>query len=88
MLVAQLQLLGYRLVALQILVLQIIQQRPALADHHQQPAARAMVFFIALQMLRQMVDAMRQQRDLYIGRTGVAVMGLKLLNRLCFRFHK
>ena len=87
-LVAQFQLLRHGLVAFQIFALQIIQQAAALADHHQQPAARAVVFFVALQMFRQMIDALRQQRDLHIRRTRVAVMCLKLLYRLCFGFHK
>ena len=88
LLVAQFQLFRNGLVAAQILALQIIQQAPALADHHQQPAARAVIFFVGLQMLRQMIDALRQQRDLHVRRTGVSVMCLKLLYRLCFGFHK
>jgi hypothetical protein len=87
-LVAQFQFLRDGLVAFQILALQVIQQAPPLADHHQQPAPRAVVFFVALQMFRQMVDPLRQQRNLHIGRTRVAVMCLKLVNRLRFGFHK
>ena len=88
LLVAQFQLFRNGLVAAQILALEVIQKAPALADHHEQPAARAVVFFVGLQMLRQMIDALRQQRDLHIRRTRVAVMCLKLLYRLCFGFHK
>ena len=49
--VAQLELLGNRGVAADVFDLQIAQQTTALADHHQQPAAGAVVFFVRLQML-------------------------------------
>jgi len=38
-LLPQLELLGYRLVAINVNVMEIIQQTPALANHHQQPTA-------------------------------------------------
>jgi len=38
-------------------------------------------------MFRQMVDPLREQRDLDVGRTGVFNMQLKLFNRLCLGFH-
>ena len=46
-LVAQLELLGDRLITAQVGVLQIIEQAAALADHHQQPAAGAVILVIA-----------------------------------------
>ena len=87
MLVAQFQFLRNRLIAAHIGALQIIEQAAALADHHQQSPTRTVVFFIALQMLRQMVDALRQQRDLHIGGTGVPFVRLKLIYRLRFGFN-
>lgn len=74
---AQLQFFCDRLVAVQIFALQIFEQTAALADHHQQPAARTVILFVALQMLGQMIDPLRQQRDLHVGRTCVAVVQLK-----------
>ena len=49
--VAQLELLGNGLIAAEVLDLQIAQQAATLADHHQQPAPGAMIFFVRLQML-------------------------------------
>jgi hypothetical protein len=86
-LMAQFQFLGDRLIAAQINRLQIFKQASALADHDQQPAARAVILFISLQMLGQMVDAMREQRDLHVRRTRVLGVRLKCFNRLCLRFH-
>ena len=85
--VAQLQFLRDRLIAVQIYVLQVFEQAAALADHHQQPAARAVILFVRLQMFGQMVDSLGQQRNLHIRRTCVFAMQLKLVNRLRLRFH-
>ena len=84
---AQLQFFRDRLIASQVNRLQVFEKAAALADHHQQPAARAVVFFIGLQMLGQMVDALREQRDLHVRRTRVLGVRLKCFNRLCLRFH-
>ena len=62
----------------------IFEQAAALADHHQQPAARAVIFFVGLQMLGQMVDAMRQQRDLHVRRT--RVLGVRFELSIVFVF--
>jgi hypothetical protein len=84
---AQLQFFRDVLITTQINVLQIIEQATALADHYQQPATRAVIFFVRLQMFRQMVDAMREQRNLHVRRTRVFVVRLELFNCLCLRFH-
>lgn len=85
--VAQLQFLRDRLIAVQIYGLQVFEQAAALADHHQQPAARAVILFVRLQMFGQMVDPLGQQRNLHVRRTRVLAMQLKLVNRLGLRFH-
>ena len=76
-LVAQLELLGDCRVPFHVRVMKIIQQAAALADHHQQPATRAVVFFVALQMFGQMVDTLGEQRDLHVRGTGVLLVQLK-----------
>jgi len=86
-LVAQLELLGNGLVTADVLALQIFEQAAALTNHHQQPATGAVILLVGLQMFRQMVDPLREQRDLDVGRTGVFNMQLKLFNRLCLGFH-
>jgi hypothetical protein len=86
-LVAQFQFLRDRLVTAQVRGLQVIQQAAALANHHQQPAARAVILFVGLKMLGQMVDPLRQQRNLHIGGTRVFIVRLKLFNRFRLCFH-
>jgi hypothetical protein len=46
-----------------------------------------MILDVALQMLREMIDALRQQRDLNIGRTGVLFVQLERFDSLSFSFH-
>ena len=56
-------------VALRILAAEVIEQRAALVDHHQQAAARMVVLGVGLEMLGQRLDAAGQDRDLDFGRT-------------------
>ena len=85
---AQLELFGDGLVTAHVRGLEIIQQAAALADHHQESAAGAVIFLVALQMLGQVVDALGEQRDLHVGGPGVLGVHLKCFNRLGLRFHK
>src|SRR5438552_2804212 len=59
-------------VALLVLAAEIIEQRTALVDHHQQAATRMIVLGVALEMLGEVVDALGQDRDLHFRRPGVA----------------
>jgi len=86
-LLAQLELFGDRLIAADIRIGQIIQQTAALADHQQQTTAGAVILLGRLQMLGQMVDAVREQRDLHVGRTRVLRVRLELFNRFRLCFH-
>lgn len=83
------QLLCDRVIAGGIGTMQIIQQFPTLAHHHDQTTARTVILLILLQVLGQVIDPLGQQRYLDIGRTGVALMNPIIYNLLCFRvcFH-
>ena len=59
-------------IALGVDALQIIEQTPALADHDQQPAPRVKILFVRAEMVGQVADAFRQDRDLHLGRAGIA----------------
>ena len=60
-------------VALRIFLAEIIEQRTALVDHHQEAATRMVVLRMALEMLGQRLDAAGQDRDLDFGRTRIAL---------------
>jgi hypothetical protein len=86
-LVPKFELLGDRLVTADIRFVQIVEQTAALADHHQQPAARTVVFLVPLQVLGKVIDALGQQRNLHIGRAGVFLVQFELLDGVRFGFH-
>ena len=74
LLLTQFQLLGYGLVASEVSGLEVIQEPTALANHHKQSAAGTVVLEILLEVLGQVVDALGEQRDLHVGRTGIALV--------------
>src|ERR1035438_9548660 len=69
-----------RLVALGIVFLQVVEQATALADQHEQAAARAVVFLVRLEVLRQLANAFTEQRDLDFGTAGIAWMRAVLVD--------
>jgi hypothetical protein len=70
----------------EIALLQVLQQPATAADELQQAAARVVVFRVAAQVLRQLVDAGREQRDLHLRRAGVAIAAAVLADDLLLRF--
>src|SRR4030095_2745916 len=57
---------------------EILKKAATLADQHQQAAARVMVLAVLLEMIRQAVDALGEERDLYLGRACIALVGPEL----------
>lgn len=84
---AQLELLSDCLVTVYVGGVEVIQQPAPLANHHEQATAGTMILLVLLKVLGQVVDALSQQRNLHIGRTGVPFMQLNTFNRFRFRFH-
>ena len=80
LLLTQVQLLDDRAVTLDIDLLQVAQQVASVTNHLQHAAAAVMVLVVSLEVLGQGVDAMGKDRDLYLGRTGVALVGGVLRN--------
>ena len=80
LLLAQVQLLDDRAVTLDIDLLQVAKKVSSVADHLQHAAAAVVVLMVGLQVLGEGVDAMSKDRDLNLGRTGVALVGSVLLN--------
>jgi len=68
------------LVALGIVFLEVVEQATPLADQHEKSAARAVVFLVRLEVLRQLADAFAQQSDLDFRTAGVARMRTVAVN--------
>lgn len=74
------QLADQRTVPADVAGTQIVEQAAALANQHQQAAARVEVLRVDLEVLGQLLDALGEQCDLHFGRTGVAIARLELLD--------
>src|SRR6478736_6562147 len=73
LLLTQTQLLDQVVVALDVFLLEIGEQRTALVDHHQEAAARMVVLVVLLEVLGQVADALGEDRDLDFGGAGIAL---------------
>ena len=81
-LAAQAELRDKGAVALQVGSLQVAEQATALADHLQQATAGVVVLAVVAQVLGELVDALGEQRDLDLGRAGVAAGAPVLADQL------
>jgi hypothetical protein len=73
-LLAQSQLLNDRQIPIAVRPLKEFQQGCPFPDHFQQPASRRMVLQVRLEMLRKVVDSLRQEGDLDVRGTGVCLV--------------
>ena len=80
-LLAQAKAINNLAVPIRVTPVKIIEQPPALVDHHDQAAARCMVFHVALEMRSQIVDPLTQKRNLYLWRSRVLDMGAELFDQ-------
>lgn len=58
-------------VTVRVALFEVIKQAAAFAHEHEKPAARSVVLLVGLEMLRQLADALTQNRDLNLGTPGV-----------------
>src|SRR3954468_8481362 len=72
---ANAKLLDQSLVALLIGTPEIIKQLTTLRHELEQPAARVIVLDVGLEVLGQVGDPLSEDRDLHLGRPGVAGLG-------------
>jgi hypothetical protein len=85
-LLAEAKLLDHQPVALDLRRLQVIEQPTSLTYHPEQSAATVMVALMDFEVLRQVLDAFCEKRDLDLGRAGVRVVGLELANYFALPF--
>ena len=86
-LLSQVELSDDRTVTLDVVLLQVAQKVSSVADHLLQTSAAVEILGICLEVLGQVSDSGSQDRDLNLGRTGVALMdGIGLNNLLLFIF--
>ena len=69
---------------------QITQEALALSDHHEQPSTAVMILRVRIKMVPQIVDPLRQERDLHTSRSSVGVVRPVLpesLSKVAFRHY-
>ena len=78
-----------RPVTLDVLFLQVLQETAPLTDQLQKPSPRMEIMLVLAHVLCEVPDALRQDRDLDLWRTRVAILDRVLLNYcvfvLCYR---
>ncbi len=67
-----------------VLLLEILEVRPAVGDHLEETATRVIVLLVLLQMCGKLVDLLAQDRYLHFRRTGVTVVALVLRDDYLF----
>ena len=80
------QFLDQCAIPLQVSLLEVVQEAAAAADQLQQPTARVMVLRVRAQVLRELVDPLREERDLDFRRAGVVPGSTMLADDLALRF--
>src|SRR4029453_11689790 len=66
------ELLENLTVALDFGALEVFEESAPLADQAQQATAGVVVLDVGLEVVSQPIDSLREERDLYLGRAGVA----------------
>jgi hypothetical protein len=74
-------------VTLNVTVLHVIEQTTALSNELHEATSGVVITFVHLQVLGEMRDTVRQNRDLNFGRAGVLVVMLVVLNDLLLLSH-
>jgi hypothetical protein len=62
------------LVPFRVVFLQVVEQATTPAHHHEKSAARAVIFQVRFEVVRQLTDALTQQRDLNFRTPGIGRM--------------
>ena len=78
---AETQFRDQRPVPLDVVALEVAQQPTALTDKHQETSTAVMILLVDLQVLREMVDAPREERYLHLRRASIGLVEAVLSDR-------
>jgi hypothetical protein len=79
-LIPQAQFLDDLPVTVDIRALQVIEEAATLSDHLEEATTTVVILFVGAEVLRQIVDALREQRNLNASRSTVGLMRPVLLD--------
>lgn len=83
-LLSDVQLLDDRTVTLDIYLCEIVEEASSVSYHLEKATAAVVVLVVVFEVRVEAVDAVCEDRDLYLGRTCVAFVGLVLVNNCLF----
>src|SRR5690606_38126865 len=83
-LLAQTEFFNQGAVRVRVAALEVVEQLATAADHAQQTTARMVVLGMRLEVAGELVDAGRQQSDLDLGGSGIALGALEFRDDLGF----
>src|SRR5262245_6945009 len=82
------ELLDDPAIPLGVLPAQVLEETAPFTDQHQQPPARVMVLRVQLEVLREAIDALGQERDLHLRGASVTIMDPELLDKVTLLFDR
>ena len=85
--VPQVKALGQCAIPIGVMPVDIIQQATTTTYHHEEATSRCVILLVTLKVLGQMIDPLRQQRDLDISRSGVCLVKAISFDCAGLRFH-
>lgn len=85
-LLSEIEASDHVLISLGIRAEEVIEESTSAADQHQQTSTTGMIFFVRLEVLRELCNAMGENGDLHLGRPSILVGETELLNELSFTF--
>lgn len=80
------ELFDYCAITLDILLLEIAQQISSVTYHLEKTTTAVVILRVDLEVLGERVDAVRENRDLYLGRAGVVLVDAVFSNDLLLYF--
>src|SRR4051812_33695689 len=80
-LVPKTEFLNDRPVSLDVRPLHVVEKPATRADHLEQPAAPMMILLVRTEVIREIVDPLRQESDLHSRGTRIGLVRLVLLER-------
>jgi hypothetical protein len=83
-LVAKPKILNDLPVSVHVRAPKILEESAAPSHHFQEPLTAVMILLVDPEMLGEVIDAFREERDLNSGRTGVGLVTLETLDGRCF----
>ena len=76
-----------RAIPLDVVFSDVVKEPTSLADHHEQATTGVVVVLVFLEVVVEIGDSRRKDRDLHLGRSGIGLAGAVCRDDCCFVDH-